>query len=433
MVGVRARIGADRDRLHVERATDRADVSESVFARRGAHRDEDHALDLWRRALEQHDGVLPDVADATIDKLRQANRERYDTELGHYRDRARTLLTQGGSTDELLDMLHPGGRGIVERASAMRPITLVLDECHHLLELWGYLVRAVIDHLGPETFVIGLTATPPDQLSTREAALYTSIFGQADFAVPTPAVVREGDLAPYQELAYFVQPLEQEADYVNAQQERFQAFVSRLLDPDFASVSLVEWLRRRVVERHTASGATVGWGTFERDRPALAQAAMRFLLQHKLDLPAGVRMSERYRQPLDADDWVALIEDFAMGFLRTSSEPQDHKDAWNEIHAGLPSLGYSLTVRGVRASVTPVDCVLALSGSKAVATTEILRIERNVLGEHLRALVLCDFERAGYDMQATLKGVLDPQAGSALLVGVGRSTIQLQRTSGRHW
>jgi hypothetical protein len=82
----------------------------------------------------------------------------------------------------------------------------------------------------------------------------------------------------------------------------------------------------------------------------------------------------------------------------------------------LPSLGYTLTVRGVRASATPVDRVLALSGSKAVATTEILRIEHPILAQQLRALVLCDFERAGYDLQAALKEVLDPQAGSAMLV-----------------
>jgi hypothetical protein len=181
-------------------------------------------------------------------------------------------------------------------------------------------------------------------------------------------------------------------------------------------VSLVEWLRRRVVERRTHSGASVGWSTFERDRPALAQAAMRFLHQFQLDLPRGVRLTERYRQPLAAEDWVALIEDFSMGFLKTSPEERDHRDAWDEVHAGLRSLGYTLTVRGVRSSVTPIDRVLALSASKAVATTEILRIESQVLGDRLRALVLCDFERATSEVNVALRDVLDPQAGSARLV-----------------
>jgi superfamily II DNA or RNA helicase len=331
-------------------------------------------------------------------------------------DRARALLTQGGSSEDLLGLLHRNGRAIVERARETGPITLVLDECHHLLELWGYLVRAVIEYLGPETFVVGLTATPPDQLSGREAALYESIFGQADFSVPTPAVVKEGDLAPYQELAYFVQPLEHEARYIASEQERFQAFVSRLLDPDFASCSLVDWLRRRVVERRAAGGATVSWASFEREHAAVAQAALRFLNQYKLELPRGARLSERFRQPMAAEDWVALVEDFSLGFLRTSTDARDHDQAWNEIRAGLPSLGYTLTVRGVRSSVTPVDRVLALSGSKAVAGTEILRVEYAALGQQMRALVLCDFERASTEGGGAMPGVLDPQAGSALLV-----------------
>ena len=41
-----------------------------------------------------------------------------------------------------------------DRASAIEALraagvgTLVLDECHHLASLWGYLVRAVIAALG---------------------------------------------------------------------------------------------------------------------------------------------------------------------------------------------------------------------------------------------------------------------------------------------
>ena len=73
-------------------------------------------------------------------------------------------------------------------------------------------------------------------------------------------------------------------------------------------------------------------------------------------------------------------------------------------------------MRGVRSATTPLDRVLALSGSKGIATSEILRIERNVLGTDLRALVLCDFERTSVEMNAALRGVLDPQAGSAVLI-----------------
>ena len=78
---------------------------------------------------------------------------------------------------------------------------MVLDECHHLASLWGYVVRAAVEELG-DVHLVGLTATPPDELTKDEAELYGALLGPVDFTVPTPAVVRERFLAPYQELAW---------------------------------------------------------------------------------------------------------------------------------------------------------------------------------------------------------------------------------------
>ena len=54
--------------------------------------------------------------------------------------------------------------------------------------------------------VVALTATPRDSLSTSEAALVDGLFGAVRYAVSTPALVRDGVLAPYRELAWFVAP-----------------------------------------------------------------------------------------------------------------------------------------------------------------------------------------------------------------------------------
>src|SRR5699024_11661860 len=43
----------------------------------------------------------------------------------------------GGS---LLSELAPGGRDLVDRLVAGGPLLLILDECHHLLEVWGRLL-----------------------------------------------------------------------------------------------------------------------------------------------------------------------------------------------------------------------------------------------------------------------------------------------------
>src|SRR5262249_27906125 len=157
--------------------------------------------------------------------------------------------------------------------------------------------------------------------------------------------------------------------------------------------SFVAWVQRRVAERVSGDGvhtARVSWARFEREHPALALAAVRFLHHHRLDLPEGARLGERERLRPDADDWVALIEDYCLHCLQPSADPRAAA-AWHEIRAALPSLGYVLTGQGVRAHVSPVDRVLSLSASKAAAALTILGVEHEVLGAHLRALILCDY------------------------------------------
>ena len=89
----------------------------------------------------------------------------------------------------------------------------MLDECHHLLELWGRLLQAVIEQLG-QPRIVGLTATPPHLMTAEQAVLHRALFGAVDLEVSAPALVREGLLAPYQELAFLTRPSPAEADYI---------------------------------------------------------------------------------------------------------------------------------------------------------------------------------------------------------------------------
>jgi hypothetical protein len=225
-------------------------------------------------------------------------------------------------------------------------------------------------------------------------------------------VVKEGNLAPYQELVYFTQPLEHEAQYLKEEHIRFLELTTAIMASDFATVPFLVWLYQRVMERKGTSGSQLSWSRFEQDQPALAQAALRFYVGSKREIPPGARVREAHRQPLTADDWVALIGDYCMGVLRHSPAPADQQ-AWEQIHRGLLSLGYVLTRQGVRSYVSPVDRVLLLSGSKATAALDILDAESYALEDRLRALILCDYETAGNELVAKLRGTLDLQAGSA--------------------
>src|SRR5260370_2555440 len=120
-------------------------------------------------------------------------------------------------------------------------------------------------------------------------------------------------------------------------------------------------------------------------------------------LTEGGRLGEAQRRSPGADDWVALIGDYCIGHLKESADPKDVA-VWESIRKALPSLGYVLTLQGIRSYVSPVDRVLLLSASKRVAPIDILTAESHALPASLRALLLCAHAFADAAAVATLRG-----------------------------
>ena len=219
----------------------------------------------------------------------------------------------------------------------------MLDECHHLASLWGYVVRAVLEELGDGVHVVGLTATPPDELTTEEAELYAALLGPVDFQVPTPAVVRDGHLAPYQELAWLTEPLDRRAAVARRARDALPGARHRPARPPRRRAARPrQWVVTRL--RHRAregdEGAEVPWADFQRRSPALAAAGVRFLASAGLPLPPGAPRGEAYRRPPDLDDWVVLLEDWVLRCLDGQAPPEAaaRREA---VAAALRDLGFT--------------------------------------------------------------------------------------------
>jgi superfamily II DNA or RNA helicase len=314
---------------------------------------------------------------------------------------------------QLGQLLSAGARQRIQalRHGAVR--TVVLDECHHLASLWGYIVREAIAELG-DVHLIALTATPPDALTEQAGELYGALLGLVDYTVPTPALVRDRALAPYQELAWLTRPLDSEAGWLAEHDLRFTELITTLHDdPGDGVVSMPAWVVSRMRDRSRGDGeeAAVSWTGFQRRHPALARAGARFLASGGLDLPPGVPRGEGYREPPDLDDWLALLEDYALHCL--AADPSEKASGrYAAIGAGLRALGFSLTRQGIRRGASDVDRLLMSSGAKSAALVDVVGCEFDARGERLRALVLADAEIASVPAPA-LAGVLRPEAGSA--------------------
>jgi hypothetical protein len=160
---------------------------------------------------------------------------------------------RGDAGVDLAELLSASANARVTALRAARIGAVVLDECHHLASTWGDVVRAVLDELGGEdVHVIGLTATPPSD----DAGPYAELLGPVDFTIPTPAVVRDGHLAPYQELAWLTEPLEPERAWL-AERE-LAPEVDRMLTHSQAKAhGLVEVLAAEAASRGGALRAVV--------------------------------------------------------------------------------------------------------------------------------------------------------------------------------
>ncbi|WP_432789920.1 DEAD/DEAH box helicase family protein [Brevibacterium sp. K11IcPPYGO002] len=315
-----------------------------------------------------------------------------------------------GPSSSLLDSLATGGRALVDNLVDGGPTLLILDECHHLLEVWGRLLSDLLALL-PDVWVLGLTATPPTTMSTRHRELVADLFSSVRYSASIPALVREGDLVPFADLVWVTEPTREEQDWLSAQAERHTEFITGILDPGQGTIGLLEWVDRRFLGDRAES---VDWQTMSRQRPELCDAALRLHHADLLRLPPGARLGEQHRRDPDTDDWARLIEDWMRHHLLVSDSTSD-QDLAEEIRRRLPAIGCRWTHHGIAAGRSPTDRVLSHSASKPRACVDIAAVEAATLGDHLRMLVLCDFESATATLAADVREVLDERSGSAIL------------------
>ncbi|WP_307853633.1 DEAD/DEAH box helicase family protein [Nocardioides palaemonis] len=309
----------------------------------------------------------------------------------------------------VVDRLHPNGVALFERIRAQPRLVLVLDECHHLLEVWGRLLAELLEAVD-RAHVLALTATPPESLAGEQRALVDRLFGAIRYRVSVPAVVKEGHLAPFDELVWLTTPTPTEEDWLASEAVRFTELTTLLTTPGFGTIGFYAWLTARFVE---PVPATTTWAALAEREPDLCDAALRMHHAGLLSLPHGARLREEHRHAPTAEDWVRLLGDWLLHHVAESDDPAD-AEVLAVVRAALPSVGYQWTRRGVRRGRSTVDRVLARSYAKPGAAAQIIAAEHAAIGDRARVLVLCDHERASATVPVALDGVLDAEAGSAL-------------------
>ncbi len=423
---------------------------------------DERAIELWIDVLlENNQAESYKAGEIWIGDLRKHNPDYYSQRLGHYRKKIRDDDAVSGRA---IEALHASARATLERLRDVKVGLLILDECHHLMGHWGRVLAEVEEFFG-NPVIVGLTATPPDRAGKKpfDIERYDRFFGAIDYEVPVPAVVKDGFLAPYQDLAYFVRPTQDELAYIARADEQFESIVNELCtprvepvdrkpasevtadldgsenetpsqsptlrgqadaadDPEAASdpqepvapgrESVTEWLLRVLSERRTPTGIVKDWRAFFRRDPDFAGAAVQFLTRKEIELPEGVPYI-----PMGADDeggdiLITVLDRYVRHCLRRSPHSDDHRLAEQAIDR-LRLLGVQITDTGHRPCASPVTRVIAYTHNKTQALIPILTTELDLLGTDMRAVVIADYEKTSAT-SAEVAHLLDAEAGGAV-------------------
>ncbi len=382
----------------------------------------------WLDELVRGTSISAGEAELRILELMQNNPKAYAKEMSRHVSRLRRKLTD---VLDLKDVLHANALDLLQALRRQAFGLVIFDECHHLTDYWAAVMTHLVKQL-PDPVVIGLTGTPPEGKSVNQENRYLTLVGDIDYQVPTPALVKEGGLAPFQDLVYFTEPTEKEMAYLEGQHEAFHELLQELAQPAESDAQELEAIPTSEEDGNTVKQKNLSklskwvlarfqlalkenWQESHERKSDLIKAMARYIYQQNLYVPGDFEATEALRQAPLIDDWMNLLEDYALNNLKLSSKANDH-EIYEHIKSAVRKIGYGLTEQGIRKQASPVDRVMAFSNSKPQAVAKILDIEFRNLGTHLRAAIVTDFERMSATEVRSLDGVLDTESGGAIAV-----------------
>ncbi|MBT60955.1 MAG: DEAD/DEAH box helicase [Euryarchaeota archaeon] len=377
------------------------------------------ALELWaEKLISEGEASDHEEASAWQMDLLQRNKKYYTSRLSIYRKKIRDEVSSQG---EALSILSDSAKQNLEILKKAEIGLIILDECHHLMHHWGRILSEVREFFG-DPVVLGLTATPPegDGFADADVKRYDDFFGPIDYTVPVPALVRDSNLAPYQDLCYFVRPAPHEMKYIASVDDEFEELLGELRTPGPVDSDRVpyldQWVFEELNKRTTSTGKSLTWDKYEQKNSTFALAAQRFMQQHMIPLPEGIPsvvIEEGDPSFTRISMLRTVLDRYVRHGLRRSKRTEDHELSQSVVDR-LRLLGIQITETGSRPCASPVGRVMAYASAKVAAVNEILTVEMESLGEGIRAVVVTDFEKTS--ATALVQGVLDDEAGGAISV-----------------
>lgn len=297
------------------------------------------------------------------------------------------------STYQALNAVDRGGglAAITAALAALGPLSVVLDEAHHLRREWWRTLEQLLGDL-PDVRLVSLTATPPYDVEFVEWQRYEKLCGPIDLEIGIPDLVRNGDLCPHQDHVILSRPTEDALALLARHREAVAALQDELREDG----QLLD-----VLAAHPWLSAPDNNVEAILDAPEMLSAILVLLAAAGRELPRpalellGVRRRE---VPPPSGFWLQVLLNALIGpFARTTTlDPLWIEGLRNRMHRlGLIANGRArlhetrAIYRALAASLAKLDSIVAIAGAEAAN-----------LGDGLQMVVLSDHLRAGELPQA---------------------------------
>ncbi|QDH78931.1 DEAD/DEAH box helicase [Echinicola soli] len=290
-------------------------------------------------------------------------------------DNGKRLTATGEEVDEITSF--------ISKLQKQQLGTIMVDEAHHLKNAWWESIDCIKQHLDPT--IVGLTATPPYDVSPGEWQRYISLNGPVDAEITVPELIAENTLCAHQDFVYYSLPSPLESQKIFAYRKQVKALYQELKGEEM----LVNALRNHAVFQ--APEDNLEW--IYSNLPHYS-ALLVFL--HA----AGEEIPEIHREVIGVKDlvlpaldfnWMALLLDF---YLFKGIEDFPLQESYRE------ELAHRLRRAGVLEKKTisfwhsdKINRYLSRSLSKLTSIQQIVEFEQQQLGDGLRMVILTDYIR----------------------------------------
>jgi hypothetical protein len=277
--------------------------------------------------------------------------------------------------DTLIDTLNRHG-----------PLTLILDEAHHLRREWWRCLEQLASRLS-DVRILAFTATPPYDTSFAEWTRYESLCGPIDFEIGIPELVRNGDLCPHQDHVILSQPTEDALALLDGRRRAIAVLQQELR----SDVSLLDWL-----EEHPWLREPEDCIEEILECPELLSAMLILLASAGRKLPrAPLKLLGATARDLPVPSlyWLERFLDGTLSKLSSTFPIGDDwtKDLHNRLHRQGLIEGGKVRLHQTRS----IFRLLASSLAKLDSIVDVARAEHACLGSALRMVILSDHIRAG--------------------------------------